>query len=154
MSARLEIKRMMDESEAAGTSLTAPVVVEKAKNAEVWPALHKHLWSVPEADLASEARLARAHRLMISIEVTTEEGILTRMLLHTEGTPGYQSLDTIKGNKNLAALKLQELTQDISRSRAKLRAFKAALPSDLVDEIDEFLARAENKASAATEVPA
>lgn len=149
MSARIEIKQMMDEAEAAGTPLTAPQVVEAAKDAARWPNLNRHLWQVPEADLAMEARLARAHRLLITILVTTSEGITTRMFLHTEGVPGYQSLGVVAGNKDLAATKLLELTQDISRARARLRAFRSALPDDIGSEIDEALEAAEAKAAAA-----
>jgi hypothetical protein len=96
-----------------------------------------------------EARLTRAHRLLISIKVTTEAGITTRMFVHTRGTDGYQSLKSVSNNPDLAATKLGELTADIGRARARLRAFRAAIPDDIGDEIDEALETAENKAAAA-----
>ena len=149
MSARAEVQQLMEESERTGASLTAPKVVEAAKDKDRFPRLHEYLWEVEEADLAQEARLARAHRLMISVVITTEAGVSTRLFVHTNGSEGYRSLDTVVNSKDLAAIKLQELTQDIGRARARLRAFRAALPDPVADEIDEALRAAEQRASEA-----
>ncbi len=149
MSARIEIKQMMDEAQIAKAPLTAPQVVEAARDQQRWPALHKHLWQVPEPELAAEARLARAHRLIITVFTTTEGGVSTRLFVHTSGTPGYQPLQTVTGSRDLANLKLLQLTQDISRARARLRAFRAALPDSIGTEIYEALERAEAKATEA-----
>ncbi len=150
MSARAEIKLMMETATAAGKTLTAPEVVAAAKDAAQWPALNQHLWQVAEADLAAEARLARAHRLLIAIVVTTGDGVTTRANLHVDGAPGYVALSTVLSTPNLAMSKLQELTADINRARGRLRAFRAALPDDLADEIDAALQQAEDRATAAT----
>lgn len=149
MSARDEIQKLLDEST---TPLTAEVVVERAKNAEAFPTLHKHLWEPTESDLAMEARINRAHRLMIRISVTMGEGEVTRLLVHSRGVPGYQPLSFVAGSRDLAALKLQQLTADIARARGRLRAFRAAIPDQVSDEIDSLLAQAEAKAASAGSV--
>lgn len=140
----------MADYESRGASLTAPAIVEAAKDQKAWPSLYKHLWEVPETDLAMEARLARAHRLMISVTITTEEGVRTRLFLHTNQYDGYRPLDAVLSNKNLAGVKFAELTADISRARARLRSFRAMLPTDLAADIDADLERAENKAKQQT----
>lgn len=148
MSAREEIQRIMDDTKKG--PLTAEAVVERAKNAKKFPALHKHIWEVPEGELLMEARINRAHRLMIRLCVTTgAEGETTRLFVHTRGVPGYQPLAFVTNNPDLATSKLQQLTADISRARGRLRAFKAAIPDAVSDEIDDLLARAEAKSASA-----
>lgn len=148
MSAHDEIKQIMEETKKG--PLTAKRVVEKAKNAKKFPALHKHIWEVPEGELLMEARINRAHRLMIRLSVTTGvEGETTRLLVHTRGIPGYQPLNFVTNNPDLATSKLQQLTADIARARGRLRAFKAAIPDSVSDEIDDLLARAEAKSASA-----
>lgn len=150
MSARDELQRIIEEAETKGSSITAPFVVEKAKDAEKYPALNKHLWQVPEADLAAEARLSRAHRLLITMRVTVADtGETTRMLVHTAGTPGYQPIGTVTKTPDLAMAKMRQLAEDIARARGRLRAFKAALPDDIATEIDEALEQAETRTNEA-----
>lgn len=149
MSTREEIQKIVAETEQQNITLTAEHVVEQAKDAQQYPALHKHLWEVDEADLAAEARLMRAHRLLITVRVVTGEGETTRMLVHTRGVPGYQPLQSVVNNRDLAALKLQQLTADIARARGRLRSFKAAIPETVSDDIDALLEKAEQRATAA-----
>ena len=150
MSAREEIKMLMEQSDARNAALSAAQVVEAAKDANLYPHLNKHLWQVPETDLAAEARLARAHRLLIAIRVVTGDGVTTRMFMHTRGVPGYQSSDKIAKSPDLAREKLAQLTDAIGQARARLRAFRAILPDDVGDEIDAALATAEARALDAT----
>lgn len=145
MSTRSEIDILVRE--AGSAPLTAEHVVEKARDAEKFPALNEHLWRVPEAELAAEARLARAHKLLIRIRVVSDEGTVTRMLMHTRGTKGYRPVDQITSNIDLASVKLKQLTADISRARQRLSAFRSFLPMDVADDIDASLKRAEESAS-------
>jgi hypothetical protein len=149
MSKRNEIEKLMTECEAKGVTLTATYMVERARDEAEFPALNKHLWQVDEAILAQEARVSRAHRLLVTLHVTTGEGVTTRLLMHTRGTTGYQPVATVTGNPDLAATKLKQLTEDIGRARARLRAFQSALPEDVTEGIDEALEQAETRAAAA-----
>ena len=150
MSMRSELKTIIETQEAAEAAVTAAVVVERARDAAAYPDLNRHLWQVPDADLAAEARLARAHRLLITLHVTVAEtGETTRMLVHTTGVPGYQSMDSISRIPDLAAAKIKSLLEDIGRARARLRAFRAALPENVAIDVDEALEAAENRANAA-----
>lgn len=150
MSMREEIQTIITEAEDAGMPITASAVVEKARDADQFPSLNKHLWQVPEADLASEARLHRAHRLLITMHVTIPEtGEKTRMLVHTNGVPGYQPISAVARVPDLALAKLRQLTEDIARARGRLRNFKASLPDDIATEIDEALEAAETRVNAA-----
>lgn len=145
MSAREEIQRIIEEAET--DIITAEHVVEEARDAEKFPTLNKHLWEPDEADLAMEARVMRAHKLIYTIKVTAGEGERTQLLVHTRGIPGYQPLSSVVGNTDLAAMKMQQLTQDIARARGRLRSFRAAIPNAVADEVDDLLAKAEAKAS-------
>ena len=148
MTIKSEIDTIIHET--GGASITAPLLVERARDAERFPKLNKHLWQMPEADLAAEARLMRAHRLLITIHVTVPEGgERTRMLVHTVGTPGYQTLASVVAAPDLAMAKIRQLTEDIGRARARLRAFRAAIPEAIAEDIDEALAEAEARAVAA-----
>lgn len=133
--------------EANGKSVKAEAVVEAAKNKERFPSLHKHLWEIAEADLAAEARLQRAHKLLINIRVVTGDGHVTRMMVHTQSVEGYLPLQTIIANRDLAAEKLKQFADDIGRSRARLRGFRSALNDELVDELDAALEQAQVKAN-------
>lgn len=151
MSKRAEIETLMQECEAKGETLTATHMVDRARDAEAFPELNKHLWQVDEAILAQEARVQRAHRLLITLHVTTQEGEPVRLLMHTRGTSGYQSASTVLSNPDLATTKLKQLQEDIARARGRLRSFKAALSEDISDGIDEALEQAEQRAAQAAE---
>lgn len=144
MSRREEIESIIKDVGEDG--ITAETIVEKARNARKYPSLNEHLWAVSEEDLAMEARVMRAHKLMYTISVTTGAGERTRLLVHTRGVSGYQTLEKVVSTPDLAAAKLQQLAQDIARARARLRGFRSALPDAVADEVDELLARAEAKA--------
>lgn len=143
MSTRSEIDKLIAEARGA---LTAEAVVEAAKDAAQFPELHKHLWQVPEGELAQEARIQRAHKLLIRIRIVSEAGTTTRLLMHTPGVRGYQPTSTIVSIPDLANVKLQQLQADISRARERLRAFRAFIPDAISDEIDTALERAETAA--------
>lgn len=150
MSMRSELDTLTSEISATGSTVSAAGIVEAAKNAERFPALNKHLWQVSDATLATEARLQRAHRLLITMRVTVAEtGETTRMLVHTPGTSGYQPINNVVSIPDVALMKVRQLVEDIGRARARLRAFRAALPEEVVNEIDEALATAETKAGTA-----
>ena len=149
MSRRLEIEKLTQELDAKGAGLTAPLMVEATKDADAYPELHKYLWGASEAVLAAEARLTRAHRLLIAINVTIGDGVKARQFMHIRGTTGYQPYGTIIRNPDLAAVKLRQLTEDIARARGRLRAFRDVLPETVSAEIDEALEAAETRAAAA-----
>ena len=149
MSKRDEINKLMDECQQKGLNLTGPYMVEMARNAEAYPALHEYLWAPSEAALAAEARLTRAHRLLIAINVTIGDGVKTRHLMHIRGQSGYAPYGSVIRNPDLASLKLQQLTEDIARARGRLRAFREVLPGDVSTEIDQALEAAETRATAA-----
>lgn len=148
---RDEIRSITAEYEADNKAVTAEAVVEAAKDADKYPALHEHLWKVSADVLVTEARVARAHRLLISVRIVTEEGDSVRLLTHTPGIAGYRSTTHVAAQFDLAALKLRQLAEDISRSRARLREFKALVPGDVSNEIDSALEDAERRATAAIE---
>lgn len=150
MNMREEIRTLTADHEADNKPVTAESVVEAAKDAAKYPALHEHLWAVSVETLATEARVARAHRLLISVRIVTEDGDSVRLLTHVPGMVGYQPSSRVASNVDLAAMKLAQLTIDIARSRARLREFKALLPAVIADEIDESLARAEQASANAT----
>ncbi len=152
MTTRAEVRQMMEAAIAADTRLTAEALVEAAKDAKAWPNLNRHLWQVPEAELATEARVARAHRLLITMTITSEDGITTRAYLHTQGNRGYTDLRTVLASPDLAVSKLMELRHDITRARARLNAFRAVIPEDVAAEIDTALEAAEKRTQAATGV--
>lgn len=149
MSKRDEIERLTEECAARGQPLTAPFMVEAAQDAETYPSLHEYLWVPSEETLAAEARLTRAHRLLISINVTIGDGIKTRHMMHIRGHEGYRPHDTIITNPDLAAEKLRQLTEDIARARGRLRVFRDILPEAVSLEIDAALEKAERRATAA-----
>lgn len=153
MSMREELEMIINEAETAGLPVSARTLVERARDTTLYPALNKHLWQVDEADLAAEARLQRAHRLLITLHITIPEtGESTRMLVHTRGTPGYQPIESLARIPDLALAKVQQLTEDIGRARARLRAFRAYLPEELFDSLDEPLATAEARAQSALDL--
>ena len=160
MSKRDEINKLMDDCTTKGINLTGPYMVEAAQNAETYPALHEYLWAPSDAVLAAEARLTRAHRLLLAINVTLGDGVTTRHFMHVRGSTGYQPYSSVVRNPDLAALKLQQLTEDIARARGRLRAFREVLPEDVSTEIDAALEAAETRATEAiaertvAEVPA
>lgn len=150
MSMREEIETIIRDAEATDSVVTATAVVEKARDAEKYPALNKHLWQVDEALLAQEARISRAHRLLITMRIVIPEtGETTRMLVHTPGTDGYRPINSVTKVPDLAMAKMRQLAEDISRARGRLRAFRAALPDELATEIDEALEQAEQRTNAA-----
>lgn len=149
MSKRDEIRQLTEAATATGEALTAEKVVEAARNEQTYPFLHAHLWGISEAELAGEARISRAHRLIISLHVTVGDGVTTRLLVHTRGVAGYHPYPAVAATPNLASMKLAQLTEDIARARGRLRSFRAVLPEEVSAEIDEALAQAEAKAAAA-----
>lgn len=149
MTIRDEIDIITREAKAAGETLTAERVVASARKAKQFPLLHEHLWNVPEKDLAAEARLARAHKLIIRLTVTTEDGNNVRSFLHTRQEKGYRPISEVSVNTSLAAIKLQELTADIGRARQRLAAFRSVLSDVVADDIDAALARASAAVDAA-----
>lgn len=149
MSKRDEIQKLTEECQDKGINLTAPYVVEAARDAAAYPGLHQYLWAPSEAVLANEARLTRVHRLMISLNITIGDGITTRLLMHTQGIDGYAPYSSIVRNPDLAASKLLQLTEDIARARGRLRAFREVLPEDVSTGIDAALETAELRATEA-----
>jgi hypothetical protein len=134
----------------AGGPITAEQVVQAARNKSEFPALHQHLWEVPERELANEARLARAHKLIIALRVVSASGSITRMMVHTLGTKGYQPAEHVAANIDLASIKLKQLSADVGRARERLRGFRSMIADDLSDEIDEALERATSAIDRAT----
>lgn len=150
MSLRSDVARLIERRNADGEPVTASFVVESARDAAAYPDLNRHLWQVPEADLAAEARIQRAHRLLVTMTVTVAEtGDTTRMMVHTPGSPGYQSIESVAKMPDVAAARLRQLSEDIGRARARLRAFRAAISADVAAEVDDLLKAAEDKTSGA-----
>lgn len=143
MSMRDEIKQLSTEYEARGATLTADDVVRSAQDADKYPGLHDHLWGVSETILAHEARLARAHKLIISIRVVQEEGVESRLYIHTPGIAGYQPLKKVLATPDLAVARLQQLSADVGRARQRLREFRMLLPGEVADAIDASLEASE-----------
>ncbi len=147
MTLRNELKRASEQFEARNQALTADALVQLARDQAVeFPTLHAHFWEVAESALAHEARLARAHRLIISIRVIIGDATETRMLVHTPGTAGYRPIEDVVRTYDLAALRLRELQADISRARSRLREFQSLLPDAVALQIEENLASAERAA--------
>jgi hypothetical protein len=151
MNMRTELKRASEQFEARNQPLTADALVDLAKSQADYPALHAHFWGVSETALAHEARLARAHRLIISIRVIIGDAPPTRLLVHTAGSQGYRPIDHVVKTFDLAAQKLMELQNDIARSRSRLREFRSLLPDDIAIQIDERLSEAERLTQLAPE---
>lgn len=140
MSMRKEMQLIVEERAATGATITAEYVLSKAKDAETYPKLNEHLWQVPDADLVAEARIARAQRILVTMRITiAETGEVTRMLVHTPGTPGYHAMSNVVRIPDVARAKMQQLAEDIARARARLRAFRAALPEEFSSEVDAQL---------------
>lgn len=153
MTLRNELKRASEQFEARNQPLTADALVKLAQDrAEEFPTLHSHFWGVSETVLAHEARLARAHRLIISIRVIVGEATETRMLVHTPGTPGYRPIENVVKTFDLAALRLRELQADIARARARLKEFQSLIPDEVALQIEDGLAAAERAAEPRTTV--
>lgn len=136
-----EVRGIAEQYAAEGKAITAEAIVEIARDGKAYPALNAHLWTVAESILANEARVARAHRLLITVSIT-EAGQSTRMLLHVPGTPGYQHVRQVARSPDLAVIKLRQLREDIDRSRARLAEFKAILPDEVALDIETQLAQA------------
>lgn len=143
MSRKSEIDQLSLEAEMADVPLTAERVVEAAQDAVLFPELHAFLWKPTEADLASEARIQRAHRLLIQIRIVTDEGVTTRMLMHTNEELGYRPTSSVVTINNLRIAKMRELALDVSRARGRLAAFRSMIPPVIADEIDAALVEAE-----------
>lgn len=149
MSMRNEIRELADHYEQQQKALTAEMVVEASKDAERFPHLNKHIWQEAEDTLLKEARIARAHKLLISVKITTEEGTTTRLMVHTPGLVGYRSYTHVATTFDLASVKLRQLIDDVSRARARLKEFRAVVPSEVIDDIDAHYEAAEKRASEA-----
>ncbi len=143
MSIRTEVEKLIEL--VGDEALTAPGLVEAARDAEGYPLLNAHIWQVPEAELLQEARESRAHRLLIRIRVTSEEGITTRLMIHTREVPGYQTIGVVARTPDLASSKMAMLRADIARARDRLRTYSFVLAADMVAEVDEALQRAERR---------
>ena len=150
MSTREEITILSKAAASRGETLTAESVVEAAKNATTYPSLHEQIWAVADADLVAEARLARAHRLIIRLTVVTDDGTTVRAFMHTREEKGYRPVSSLATNVSLASIKLAELTADIGRARHRLAGFKSILPAEITDEIDAALSRADDMIKRAT----
>lgn len=145
MSRTDELRSLVSEIEAEGLAVTAPLIVERSRDAQKWPELNRHFWGVAEAELAHEARLARAHRLLIMLHVTiAETGATTRLMVHTRGDDGYQSFERVAAQPDVVRLKLRQLGEDIGRARARLAGFRRSLPDDVAADIDDALRHAES----------
>lgn len=147
MTRRNEIDQLIAASKTG--VITAEEVVDAARNSKKFPELHKYLWEPSEAELAHEARLGRAHKLLISIRVVTEDATTTRMLVHTNGTRGYQAVETVIATPSLASIKLKQLVADIGRARERLATFRSILPPETAEELDALLDRAQKVAEPA-----
>jgi hypothetical protein len=147
MSRKTEIDTLATEAEAKGIPLTAERVVDAAKNAESFPELHAFLWEVAESELAAEARLSRAHKLLISIRIVTEDGVDTRFMVHTGREAGYRPLTSVVTQFDLASVKLKQFANDVSRARMRLREFRSLIDPAVADQIEANLKAAEEIAS-------
>lgn len=147
MTIRSELEQLSKKAERKDAPLTAQAVVEAAKNARQYPELHHELWAPDVEELAAEARLQRAHRLIISIRITSIEGPTVRMLVHTSAEPGYRPHDTVVSSLDLASVKLRQLAANITRARRQLAAFRSMLPDDIAIELEDLLVRAERVAT-------
>lgn len=144
MTRQEELRDLVALIEGEGQTVTAEAIVERAKNIEDWPLLHAHFWEVSEAELAQEARVQRAHRLLIMLRVTVAEtGSTTRFMVHARGSSGYTSMPAAQQKTDLMLIKLRQLHEDVGRARARFNSFRAALPDDLADEIEAVLLAAE-----------
>lgn len=140
MSIRSEMQLIVEERAATGATITAEYILEQARDATKYPKLNEHLWQAPEEDLIAEARIARVHRILLTMKVTVAEtGDVTRLLVHTPGTPGYHAMQNVINIPDIARAKIQQLSEDIARARARLRSFRAALPGDLSSVVDAHL---------------
>lgn len=149
MSISDEVRQLAEAYTKSGRTLFAEDIVYESENKEKWPSLHAHLWGVSEAKLAQEARISRAHRLLIKIKITTETGHRTRYFVHTPGNPGYAPVERVVSDFDLAAVKLRQLGEDIKRAHARFADFKSALPAAVAIHIDESIAESERRIEAA-----
>lgn len=140
MSIRSEMQLIVEERAATGATITAEYVLEQARDAAKFPKLNEHLWQVRDEELIAEARIARVHRILLTMRVTVAEtGDVTRLLVHTPGIPGYHAMQNVVRIPDIARARMQQLSEDIARARARLRAFRAALPEELSSEVDAHL---------------
>jgi hypothetical protein len=143
MSITEEIRKLAAEM---GGNLSAPIVVESAKDKAKWPKMHERLWAAGLEELAMEARLARASQMIIRIEITHDDGPSVRQFVHIRGTPGYQTIDQLIAQPDLAAIKIIQIQEDIARMRSRLGALAALVPGT-AKAIDTHLARAQKAAA-------
>jgi hypothetical protein len=122
-----EIREMHNRARSAGKTLLAEDVVKWAKSKKDYPDLYEHLWGESEDVLLAEARLSRAHRLIISIKTTVEPGRETRVYVHTKSEPGYYSKEQVESDPNLVEIHMQRLRDDIWKVLQKYRACAAFL---------------------------
>lgn len=153
MTQQSEAIALATAAELSGKTLGAADVVEAARDAKAYPALHEKIWNRDTEELAMERRLQIAHQILISITITTVTGVTTRSIIHTAAEPGYRSIQSVAKTFDLASIKLQQLIDDIRRAKSRLSAFRSMLDPDVADQLDDALSVAERAANAATKQP-
>lgn len=134
-----ETRQLLQEAMDNGESLTAEAMVQAARDKRAYPQLNAHLWGPSEKQLAMEARINRATKLIISIKVTVEPGYTTRSIIHVKDNPGYYSKQVVEANPNLAEIHLQRVRDDIMRAILRYQAVATFLDPEITGPLGEAL---------------
>lgn len=118
-----EALAISDECAKRGETLTARAVVEAARDAKQYPKLHDHIWQADDETLLDEARLTRAHQVIMRIRVEVIDGGKVRGMIHIQGTPGYQSTAHVVSNFDLAAAKAREYLHRLRSDQQRFDVF-------------------------------
>ena len=142
MTRQTEIEKIIALYHQKNKNITAEDLVLEAKSSTKYPKLWEYLWGVPEGELAQEARLARAHRLLIITKTYDEDsGQVTKLVLHTGKERGYRHYQDVVHDADLALTYLKGLSADVDRCIQQFNSFKKLLPNDVALEIEDAFAR-------------
>lgn len=142
MSVKDELQQIATTLRERGVNLEADAVVEAARDAVSYPALHKALeWDDQKA--AHKWRVAQAHQLIIRCRITVEEGEALglsivrpiKMFPHMRDQKGYVELSEVTADQRLLAQWLAQLRADISRASATLRDIEGLLDQPAREEL-------------------
>lgn len=138
--AREELLALVSELRRAnpGVNLQAHDVVDAARNAKRYPALHASFeWNDTKA--AEQWRLAQAHQLIIRCRITIEEGASVGLSMskpfrafgHIRDERGYRPIQEVLSTDDLFAKFLRQLETDMERIKQRVSDMRGLKPDEV-----------------------
>lgn len=135
MAVKDELERLAAQLKQAGLRLEASAVVEAARDAASYPALHKSLeWDDAKAGAAH--RLHQAHQLIIRCRITIEDGAALglsmirpmRQFVHLRDETGYRPTPEVVSTDTMYEQLVMQAQADLARLMERIRALEVLQP--------------------------